>query len=199
MRLPPVYLDTPTITTGERLSGVKDLLELLRTALPVFEERAQQDLSDHAHRHHYDAGEYFMERDILLAKYREYLPRFAAFAVVTVLHAVLETQLHECVLHVCRRTGTVPPRRPKRRRVEFYLTHLQRRGGLAPIARRDRQLLRRLGRLRNDIAHTLARRADDGRHYGWDSLTSIPWESCSDYVALVERVLDGVVTSTRSA
>ena len=112
MELPPVYLDTPTITTGERLSGVKDLLELLQAALPAFEQKAQQELADSARRLQYEASEYFMERDILCAKYKESLPRFAAFAIVTLLHAVLETQLYECVLQTCRRTER--PARPGR-------------------------------------------------------------------------------------
>ena len=193
-----MFLDTPTITTGERLSGVKDLLELLQTALPAFEQKAQKELSDGARRLRYEAGEYFMERDILCAKYREYLPRFAAFAIVTLLHAVLEAQLYECVLQICRRTGATRPRPPKRRgRVRFYLTYLEKHGGVTRIGRSDRKELEHLGQLRNNIAHKLGRRSDEGDHYGWESLESIPLESCKDYIALVERVLERVVTDTR--
>lgn len=198
MELPPVYLDTPTITTGERLSGVKDLLELLQAALPAFEQKAQQELADNARRLQYEASEYFMERDILCAKYKESLPRFAAFAIVTLLHAVLETQLYECVLQTCRRTGATGPPRPKRRGlVPFYLTYLEKHGGVTPIGRSDRKELDHLGQLRNNIAHKLGRRTDEGDHYGWESLESIPLESCKDYIALVERVLERVVTDTR--
>lgn len=198
MKLPRVFLDTPTITTGERLSGVKDLLELLQGALPVFEERALLELSEDASRLRYEAAEYFLERDILHAKYKEYLPRFAAFAVVTVLHAVLEVQLHECVLHVCRRTGAIRPRPSKRgNHVRFYLRWLEQHAGVTPIQRSDRNKLDHLRQLRNNIAHKLGRRSEDGDHYGSASLESVPLASCEDYIALVERVLDGVVTETR--
>ena len=194
-----MYLDTPTITTGERLSSVKDLLALLQDALPVFEEKAEQELSDDARRLRYEAGEYFMELDVLKAKYKEYLPRFAAFAIVTLLHAVLEVQLYECVLHVCRRTGATLPRPPKRRSlVNFYLRYLETHGGVTPIGRGDRDKLEQLRQLRNSITHKLGRRSEKGDDYGPESLESIPLPQCKDYIALVERVLDSVVTETRN-
>ena len=199
MKLGPFYLDTPTITTGERLSGVKDLLELLQGALPVFEEKAQRELSDDARKLRYEAGEYFMELDILQAKYKEYLPRFASYAIVILTYAVLEVQLYECVLHVCRRTGATHPRLPKRRSpVNFYLSYLEKHGRVTPIGRGDRAKMEKLRQLRNSIAHKLARRSEGRDRYGWESLESIPLASCKNYISLVERVLDSVVTETRN-
>ena len=107
-----VHLDQPTITTAPRIAGVRALLHLLQDAVPEYAEREYSDLKRTAREQGFEAGEYFMERDILEDKFNVWLPRFAAYSVITMLWAVVEAQLYECVKHVQRNvTENLPPRR----------------------------------------------------------------------------------------
>ena len=92
-------------TTG-RLAGVKSLLRLLEEAIPEFEQREQAALRELARNEDYDFGDYDVERQIVDGHFKYWLPRFAAYSVITLLHMVLEVQLHACALRAQQRMNS---------------------------------------------------------------------------------------------
>jgi hypothetical protein len=79
--------------TFERLFGVLALLEVLDQSIPEMEYRAQQALQELAEHEGWEYGEYEAERDVLDSKFRHWVPRLAAYSVIALLQAVVETAL----------------------------------------------------------------------------------------------------------
>ena len=92
-----IHIDRIEIEMASRLDGVKAFLHLLQDAVPEFEKRKQEELRELARQEKYDDLEYAVEQQILDEQFQYWLPRYSAYSVVTLLHMVLEAQLHECV------------------------------------------------------------------------------------------------------
>ena len=147
-------LDPLTIKTAERLAAVKALLRLLEESVPEYEERERTALRELAAEQDLDLGEYYVEQQILDQKFRFWLPRFAAYSVITLLHMVLEVQLHECARHAQRRLSLpLGPEDIKGRGIEAAATYLKKFG--VSDAKDDMawHMLTDLRDLRNLVAH----------------------------------------------
>ncbi len=99
-----IRFDPLWIKTDEQLAAVSALLCLLEEAVPDYEKREQTALRELAERQGLDFGEYDVKRQILDRRFGFWLPRFAAYSVVTLIYAVLEHQLYECARRVGSRT-----------------------------------------------------------------------------------------------
>jgi hypothetical protein len=95
--------DLLQIKSAERLAAVMALLRLLEEAVPEYEERERRALRELAEEQDFDFGEYHIEQQILDNRFTFWLPRFAACSVVTLLHSVLEVQLHGCARRAQKR------------------------------------------------------------------------------------------------
>ena len=89
-----IKFDLLEIRSAERLAAVRALLGLLEKAVPQHEQLERKALQELAAAQHFDFGEYDIERQILDDRFGFWLPRFAAYSVVTILYSVLEVQLH---------------------------------------------------------------------------------------------------------
>ena len=98
-----MHIDPLRLKTAERLAGVRALLNLLEKAVPEHEERERTALREIAQKQDFGFDEYDVERQILDGRFGFWLPRFAAYSVVTLLYAVLEVQLFECAGRARRR------------------------------------------------------------------------------------------------
>ena len=122
-------IDPIKIKTNERLAGVKSLLRLLEDAIPEYEEREQTALRELAQNDSFEAAEYFMYQSGLEHEFRFWLPRFAAYAVVTLLYTTLEVQLHECAKRAQQRMKLrFGPDDIKGRGIEAVATYLTKSG-----------------------------------------------------------------------
>ena len=98
-----IHIDLLQIKGAERLAAVRALLRLLEDALPQYEDRERTALGELAAEQNLDFHEYNIEQQILDNRFRFWLPRFAAYSVVTLLYSVLEVQLHACGRRAQRR------------------------------------------------------------------------------------------------
>ena len=83
-------VDPLQIKAAEGLAGVSALLRILVEAVPEYEKRERTALRELAERQGFDFGEYDVARKILDSRFGFWLPRFAAYSVVTLVYAVLE-------------------------------------------------------------------------------------------------------------
>ncbi len=101
-----IHFDPLLIKSDERLAAVRALLQLLEEAVPEHEERDRTELRKRASIQGWDFSEYDMQRQIHDSRFRFWLPRFAAYSVVTLLFTVLEVQLLECASRAQRRLNS---------------------------------------------------------------------------------------------
>ena len=115
--------------TRGRLTGVRSLVRLLKDLDPEYVERKHAELRRFARDKGFDAAEYSMEREILDHEVRFRLPQFAAYAVVTLLHTILEVHLRECAKRAEERLNLrFSPDDLKDRGIERYATYLSKSG-----------------------------------------------------------------------
>ena len=95
-----IHFDLLEIESAERLAAVRALLQLLDEAIPEYEDRERTSLRELVAKRNLDFDEYDIKRQILDNRFRFWLPRFAAYSVLTLLYSVLEVQLHGCARRV---------------------------------------------------------------------------------------------------
>ena len=219
VRIPlPIHLDSLTITTAARLAGVKSLLQLLQEAMPEFDKRENDQLLRLAQELNFEAEEYFMERRILDEKFRVWLPRFAAYSIILLLHTVLEVQLSACARHVARRTHSKFPQEEKGSGVRASAAYLAEVNVYNAMGDDAWAMLEDLCNLRNIVAHRAGSKGHSKKHlkvaaelatkYATDLKFPDPdkdwpreaWVSlalCNRYADAVEAFLERVVAATR--
>ena len=149
-----MHFDLLEIKTAERLAGVRSLLCLLEQAVPEYGERERAALLEIVQRQGFDFEEYEAERQTLDGRFGFWLPRFAAYSVVTLLYAVLEAQLFECAERAQRRMGSpFGPKDIKGHGIEAAATWLTKSGALDVKQGETWSTLTDLRELRNLIAH----------------------------------------------
>lgn len=121
----PIRIDEIEIKTNDRLDGVRSLLSVLADGIPDYESRKQEELRKLEQNRAMDIGEYSVRRDILEHEAGFRLPRFAAYAVVTLLHTILEVHLRECAFRAMKAKGLrFAPDDLRGRGIETYATYL---------------------------------------------------------------------------
>ena len=212
-----VYLDQPTITTAPRLAGVRALLLLLQDAVPEYANKEHRELNRFAREQDLEAGEYFMERDLIDHKFNVWLPRFAAYSVITMLWAVVEVQLYECVKHVERDAAeSLSPRR-RQSSFDLYAEYLKKHRGLHVKKLKEWRELSDLRSVRDIVAHRLGTRGQGARARNieaqlerqytgdlkfqeargeWPGQVWISLPLCERFTASAEAFLEKVVAAT---
>ena len=160
----PIHLDSLTITTTARLAGVKALIHLLQEAMPEFEKRENDELLRLARELNFEAGEYFMERQILDQKFQVWLPRFAAYSIIILLHTILEVQLSACARHVAKRTNSNFPQAGKGSGFRASATYLADTNVYDAMGDDAWTTLEDLCNLRHIIAHRAGSKGHSKRH-----------------------------------
>lgn len=149
-----IDFDLLKIESAERLAAVRALLQLLEEAVPEYEDRERTSLRALAARQNLDFDEYDIERQNVDNRFRFWLPRFAAYSVLTLLYSVLEVQLHGCARRA--QTSLKSPFGPediKGRGIEATATYLTKSN--VSNVKNDKAwlMLKDLRDLRNLIAH----------------------------------------------
>src|SRR2546428_629673 len=106
-----IRIDPLALETFERLFGVAAFLESVNKAIPEMEWQEREALKRLAEEQNWDFGDYAVELDVLDAKFRHWVPRFAAYSVIILLDSVVETQLFAYAERIGRVWGS--PFRPK--------------------------------------------------------------------------------------
>ncbi len=101
-----VHLDFLVIDTFARIAAVRAYLRLLEKAIPVIEREERDHLSQTARNQNWEYADYDVERQSLDAQSEHWIPRFAAYSAVTLLHTVVETQLVECAEQISQITAS---------------------------------------------------------------------------------------------
>jgi hypothetical protein len=89
-----------TVETLGRVHGAREFINALDVALPTAQLHADDQLRIWAEEQGWDPAEYFSEQQILNEQYRSWIPRYARYAAVVLLHSIVETQLFACADHV---------------------------------------------------------------------------------------------------
>jgi hypothetical protein len=88
-----IYFDPLVIGTFQRLFGATAFLEAIDTAIPTLEANENQYLERLSAQEGWDYSDYAIEKLELDAKFRTWVPTFATYSVIILLHSVIETQL----------------------------------------------------------------------------------------------------------
>ncbi len=146
--------DMLALETFGRIFGVKALLEALDKALPEADWQQQEELLRVAREQNWAYDEYEVERQVRDAKFRHWIPRFAAYSVVALLHAVVEAQLFACADRL--RSKRPPQSRSamaKRRGLDRARQQLKAESGFDVASDSAWPTLMVLERLRNLVVH----------------------------------------------
>jgi hypothetical protein len=91
--MPKIYLDRLVIATFQRLFGVTAFLEAIDTAIPTLEATENQYLEHLAAQEGWEPSDTAIEKIELDAKYMTWVPTFAAYSIIILLHSIVENQL----------------------------------------------------------------------------------------------------------
>ena len=149
-----IHFDLLQIRSAERLAAVRALLRLLEEAVPEYEERERIALRELAAEQNLDFDDYDTERQIIENRFRFWLPRFAAYSVLTVLYSVLEVQLQACARRAQQRLQSpFGPEDIRGRGIEAVAAYLT-KSGVSDVKHDEAwSTLMDLRDLRNLIAH----------------------------------------------
>ena len=95
--------------TFARLSVASEFLKVVDDAIPLLESKARSDLERFAGEEDLEAGEYFMEKDILDWRFQTWIPTFAAYSVIVLTYSIVEAQLNAFAEILGKRRGAEPP------------------------------------------------------------------------------------------
>lgn len=94
-----IHFDPLVSETFNRISSARALLKALEAGLPEAEKQEIESLKAYASRNGWDKDTFFSELNVLKWTYEHWIPRFAEYGVIALLHSIVETQLRE----LCRR------------------------------------------------------------------------------------------------
>ncbi len=183
-----------------------------------FDKRENNELLRLAQDLNFDASEYFMERQILDDKFQVWLPRYAAYSIILLLHTVLEVQLSACARYAAKRANADFPQKKKGSGVRAAVNYLADLN--VHDATRDDEwtLVEDLCKLRNIIAHRAGTKGhakkhqrvatelaakhgndltfpDPNKDWPQEAWVSLPF--CNRCADAVEALLEKVVAATR--
>ena len=101
-----VRIDFLEIQTHSRLGAVRSLLDTFEQALAELKKREHEALKQQSKNEGWEYDYYDGARRALEDTFEYWLPRFAAYSVIILLHAVLENQLRACAVRVWERSGS---------------------------------------------------------------------------------------------
>jgi hypothetical protein len=152
--MPKIRIDRLAFETFGRVFGVKALLEALDRALPEAEWQQREELKRLAEEQNWEYDDYDVERQVLDEKFRRWIPRFAAYSVIALLHAVVEDQLFACAARLrTRRVPVSPAGRKKRRGLDRARQQLKAVSGFDVASDSAWPVLMVLEKMRNLVVH----------------------------------------------
>ena len=161
-----MHFDFLEIQTHSRLGAVRSLLDAFDKALPELKKREREALERRAENENWDYVECDVERQHLDYTFKYWLPRLAAYSVISLLYAVLESQLNACAGRVRKQSHT-----------PFELSDIKGRG-IDPAAlylkklkaydfKQDNEwnMLIDLRTLRNIVVHQIGSKENPDKHH----------------------------------
>lgn len=117
------------LETFGRLSGVRSFVDLLDRSLPESEWSENEALKQKAEDLNWAFDDFDVERQALDERFQFWLPRYTAYSAVTLLFAVLETQLVSCAkLAATQRNAAFQPADLRGNGIESAVLYLKRLG-----------------------------------------------------------------------
>ena len=212
-----VHIDPLEIQTDSRLRAVRSLLDAFEQALPELEEREREALEQRAKKEGWEVDYYGYECQSLDETFKYWLPRFAAYSVIVLLHAVLESQLNECADRVRKRSHSplklsdIKGSRVKA--ADLYLKTLK----AYEVKDKEWNTLHDLTELRNIVVHRMGSKGHPDKHDGivkrlskdypedlkfsddfWSDEMYISMSLCRRFTDAVERVLNRVIAAVNT-
>jgi hypothetical protein len=149
------------IGTFQQLFGVSAFLEAIDTAIPTLEASEDQYLTRLAAQEGWEFETYAVEKVELDAKFRTWIPTFAAYSVIILLHSVVENQLLAFAERLGKKRGAkLRVKQLAGRGLEQTALYLE--GILSFPVKADPawRFVQDIQRLRNVIVHRGGRRGD---------------------------------------
>lgn len=158
-------LNPLVIETFARLHGALAFLETLNDGIPTVEEKEHRYLEHLAAEGGWEYGEYAVERDVLDDKFHTWIPTFAAYSVIIVLHSIVETQLYAFAEHIGKKRGSkLRVKDMAGRGVEQSAIYLERVLSIDVKTDPAWSCLNDLQSLRNIIVHRGGKRGESHNH-----------------------------------
>jgi hypothetical protein len=101
-----IHFDPLVIGAFGQLSGAGAFLEVVGTAIPTLEAAERQHLEKLATQEGWDLNDYNVGRIELDSKFQTWVPTFAAYSVLILLHSIAECQLHALAERLGQKTGS---------------------------------------------------------------------------------------------
>ena len=213
-----MHFDFLEIQTHSRLGGVRSLLDAFDKALPELEKRERKALERQAENENWEYADYDVERQSLDDTFKYWLPRFAAYSVISLLCAALESQLNACAGRVRKQSHTPFELSDIKGggidAADLYLKKLK-----AHEVKQDDEwnTLRDLRDLRNIVAHRMGSKGHPDRHHeiivrlskdypgdlkfsddSWNDEVYISMSLCRCFTDAVERVMNRVIKAVNN-
>ena len=160
-----IRIDPLEIKTHSRLRGVRSLLDAFQQALPELEKREREALEQQAENKGWEYDYYNAARQSLDETFKYWLPRFAAYSVIVLLYAALESQLYACADRVQKRSHSpFEPFDIKGKGIEPADLYLKKLKAFEVKQDDEWNTLRDLRDLRNIVAHRMGSKGHPERH-----------------------------------
>lgn len=207
-------INTLVLQTFGRLAAVSSFLDLLDRSIPESEWAENEALKREAEEKDWDDSDFDVENQILKERFRFWLPRFASYAVLTLLYTVIETQLAICAKVAARQKAAgFQPGDIRGAGVDSSVLYLERVGAFD--VRRDIawQTVCDLRDLRNLIVHRAGTKGESDQHkrvaqrlakayrgrivfpdndWSWYGEVWIAMSLCREFVTTVECLFDRI-------
>ncbi len=173
-----MHFDFLKIKIDLRLRGVRSLLDVFEQALPELEERERKALERRAENENWEYDYYDAARQSLDDAFKYWLPRFAAYSVISLLCAALESQLNACADRVRKRSHSPFELSDiKDRGIEAAALYLKRLKAYEVKQDKEWNTLHDLTELRNIVVHRMGSKGhpDRQREKINSSLDEISW------------------------
>ena len=214
-----MHFDFLKINTDLRLAGVRSLWDFFYKALPEFRQREREVLERRAEKGNWEYADYEVERQLLNDKFKHWLPRFATYSVIILLHAVLESQLNACADRVQKRSHSpLKLSDIKDGGIDAAALYLKRLMVFEVKQDDEWNTLSDLRDLRNIIAHRMGSKGHPDKHHEKINCLSkkypgdlkflddfcenemyISMSLCRRFTDAVERVLNRVIKAVNAA
>src|SRR5687768_5681724 len=123
-------LNSHAIATFGRINGIRGFLDFL-DKMPDIELDERELTREVAEAKGLDETDYDFERHLLDHKFGHWIPRFSAYSVLILLHAVVELQLAACAQHVrTKKSLRLKPRDVRGSGIQASLLYMERVGGV---------------------------------------------------------------------
>lgn len=159
-----IHINFLVMETFDRLFGATALLEALDKAIPDMEWHEREGLKELAERENWEYEDYDVERQALDARFH-WVPRLAAYSIISVLQSIVETQLLACAQRVGSvRSSAVRVEDIRGKGVEQAAGYFRRVVSLDVTKDAAWDYLLNLRELRNAIIHRGGKRGKSQKH-----------------------------------